>query len=276
MVFDKDGGIDATREKKIDQNSNQKMDSSYQESTNYSIERSCESDRRVEFSMVSVPECFIKSELFESIEMLSNQEGRPKKLLEQPLTATLTTDAAESGWGSTLVTPNIKLMDAGKWSNNWHLSSSNQRETAAVLISLRSLADTLNRLAWRGDYMINPLILQEKMQILQFYPQLDAFSIRITKQFFKKLKMEPATALFILPKWSLDKFRTLVPTIISEIDLGKVEMILEKGKTLQELNLRLPQGNLSALLLTSIQLENSYIENWRNQLDLNNKQYIND
>ncbi|KAA6401491.1 MAG: hypothetical protein EZS28_002974 [Streblomastix strix] len=75
-VFDIDGGIDATIEKKIDYNTNQKMDSSDQESTNYSIERSCDSDSPVEFSMVSVPECFIKSELIESTEMLSNQERR--------------------------------------------------------------------------------------------------------------------------------------------------------------------------------------------------------
>ncbi|KAA6369278.1 MAG: hypothetical protein EZS28_035196 [Streblomastix strix] len=100
---------------------------------------------------------------------------------------------------------------------------------------------------------------------LQFYPQLDAFATRITKQckrycsllkdrkaegnrsafsipwnneslllhppieliprVLKKLKMEPATALFIQPKWSLDKFRALVSTIIYEIDLGKTEMI---------------------------------------------------
>ncbi|KAA6377262.1 MAG: hypothetical protein EZS28_027210 [Streblomastix strix] len=76
MVIDIDGGIDATREKKFDQNSNSEMDSGCQESTNYSIERSCEFDRRVEFSTVSVPECFTKSELIESTEMLSNQEGR--------------------------------------------------------------------------------------------------------------------------------------------------------------------------------------------------------
>ncbi|KAA6386079.1 MAG: hypothetical protein EZS28_018390, partial [Streblomastix strix] len=97
--------------------------------------------------------------------------------------------------------------------------------------------------------------------------------IELIPRVLKKLKMEPAAALFILPKWSLDKFRALVPTIIYEIDLGKAEMILEKGKSLDKLNLKLPPGNLSALLLTSIQLENSYIENWRNQLDLINKQY---
>ncbi|KAA6389423.1 MAG: hypothetical protein EZS28_015052 [Streblomastix strix] len=336
MVFDIDGGIDAILEKKIDQNSNQKMDSSYQEPTNSAIERSCESDKRVEFSTVSVPECFIKSELIEFIEMLSNQEGsenRPRKLLELPLTATVTTDAAESGSSSNLMTLNLNLMDTGKWSNNWYLSNSNQLETAAVLVSLRSFtpilvqekikfltlktdnqtveyllrkqkglmtfhipilrnrsADALSRLAWRGDYKINPLILQEIMQRLQFYPQLDAFANRTTKQYkrycsllkdrksegkrgafsipwnnkslllhppieqipkvLKKLKMEPAAALFILSKWSLDKFRTLVPMIIYEIDPVKAEMILEKGKSLDKLNLKLLLGNLSIPLLT--------------------------
>ncbi|KAA6399141.1 MAG: hypothetical protein EZS28_005338 [Streblomastix strix] len=76
IVLDIDGDIDATREKKVDQNSNKEMDSGCQESTDYSIERFCEFDRRVEFSTVSVPECFIKSELSESTKMLSNQKGR--------------------------------------------------------------------------------------------------------------------------------------------------------------------------------------------------------
>ncbi|KAA6369151.1 MAG: hypothetical protein EZS28_035320, partial [Streblomastix strix] len=109
---------------------------------------------------------------------------------------------------------------------------------------------------------------------------IETDNIRIFNQTFElfprvlqKQKMEPATTLFILPKCSLDQFRTLVPTIISQTDLEKVELIFGKGKSLEDLNLELLYGKLSAFLLANIQLENSYIENWHNLLDLINKYY---
>ncbi|KAA6364336.1 MAG: hypothetical protein EZS28_040137, partial [Streblomastix strix] len=40
----------------------------------------------------------------------------------------------------------------------------------------------LSRLAWRGDYMIKPEILQQTMEQLQFFPQLDTFATRTMRQ----------------------------------------------------------------------------------------------
>ncbi|KAA6366799.1 MAG: hypothetical protein EZS28_037674 [Streblomastix strix] len=36
-------------------------------------------------------------------------------------------------------------MDAGQWLGSWHLQSSNQRELAAVLISLRLWKETISK-----------------------------------------------------------------------------------------------------------------------------------
>ncbi|KAA6380385.1 MAG: hypothetical protein EZS28_024089 [Streblomastix strix] len=85
--------------------------------------------------------------------------------------------------------------------------------------------------------------------------------------------IEPIIALFILPKWSLDKLRAHVPTKIDEIKMGKAELILEKGKSLEKLNLNMHLGSHYALLLRSIELEKNFMENWLNLLDLINKQY---
>ncbi|KAA6372188.1 MAG: hypothetical protein EZS28_032285, partial [Streblomastix strix] len=97
----------------------------------------------------------------------------------------------------------------------------------------------LSRLAWRGDYMIKPEILQQTMEQLQFFPQLDTFATRTMRQcnrycsiqnyrraegkrgafsinwtnedlllhppieliprVLKKMKLEPSMALFLLP-----------------------------------------------------------------------------
>jgi ribonuclease HI len=59
----------------------------------------------------------------------------------QPLTptATLTTDACKEGWGATLVTMTEKLLYHGEFGRmEEQLTSSNQRETAAVLLALRA------------------------------------------------------------------------------------------------------------------------------------------
>ncbi|KAA6362396.1 MAG: hypothetical protein EZS28_042078 [Streblomastix strix] len=76
IVFNTDGSIKFFRGEKIDQNYNYKIDLGCHESTNYSSVRFCESEQLVKFSMVSVPEGFIKPQFIESTEMLSNQEER--------------------------------------------------------------------------------------------------------------------------------------------------------------------------------------------------------
>ncbi|KAA6400036.1 MAG: hypothetical protein EZS28_004444 [Streblomastix strix] len=53
--------------------------------------------------------------------------------------AILATDASQTHWGATLklFNPAQEVWFWGKWSLNWHLQSSNQRETAAILCALR-------------------------------------------------------------------------------------------------------------------------------------------
>ncbi|KAA6389986.1 MAG: hypothetical protein EZS28_014493, partial [Streblomastix strix] len=58
----------------------------------------------------------------------------------------LTTDASEIGWGGLLQINNGELMDAEEWNGNWHLKSSNQREMAAVLMSLRAFSPILQQM----------------------------------------------------------------------------------------------------------------------------------
>ncbi|KAA6371976.1 MAG: hypothetical protein EZS28_032495, partial [Streblomastix strix] len=60
--------------------------------------------------------------------------------------ATLATDASLSIWGATLKLqdPAQEFWFCGKWSLNWHLTSSNQRETAAILCALRRSIETDN------------------------------------------------------------------------------------------------------------------------------------
>ncbi|KAA6336558.1 MAG: hypothetical protein EZS28_052867 [Streblomastix strix] len=46
-------------------------------------------------------------------------------------------------------------------------------------------ADALSRLAWRCDYMIKPEILQQTIEYLQFFPQLDSFATRTMRQYMR-------------------------------------------------------------------------------------------
>ncbi|KAA6369382.1 MAG: hypothetical protein EZS28_035091, partial [Streblomastix strix] len=64
--------------------------------------------------------------------------NKPRQLEELIPSATLTTDAAEVGWGAVFQSTNLELMDANRWTKGWHLQSSNQREMAAVLMGIRS------------------------------------------------------------------------------------------------------------------------------------------
>jgi hypothetical protein len=266
-------------------------------------------------------------------------ENNPMSLLDQNPTAMMTTDAAEIGWGATLQSINLNLMDAGRWRGKWHLTDSNWREMAAVLLALRSFqtdlineevqvlllqtdnqtveyslrrwratpallhlvrtifqlltqlkiklktihipglenkeADSLSRLAWRGDYRINPSVLILTMNTLNFFPEIDLFATRTNKQcqrycsllkdrhaigkkgafsinwsnqnllihppieliprILKKMKMEPSTALFLMPEWCKDKYRALFPTVINEMNLGPCNLVLEMGKSMTRL-----------------------------------------
>ncbi|KAA6361905.1 MAG: putative Transposon Ty3-I Gag-Pol polyprotein, partial [Streblomastix strix] len=71
------------------------------------------------------------------------KQNRPRQLKDRTSNKTLTTDASEDGWGVTLDHSNEQILDDGQWEGSWHLHSSNQRELAAVLISLRNQQQTL-------------------------------------------------------------------------------------------------------------------------------------
>ncbi|KAA6360878.1 MAG: hypothetical protein EZS28_043595 [Streblomastix strix] len=69
----------------------------------------------------------------------SNQPARATLL---PVEAILRTDASEDGWGTELeiLKTGMKIKESGKWKRlNWRLSSSNQRETAAILQGIQKL-----------------------------------------------------------------------------------------------------------------------------------------
>ncbi|KAA6403336.1 MAG: hypothetical protein EZS28_001131 [Streblomastix strix] len=71
------------------------------------------------------------------------KENRPRSLLDLNSQKILTTDAAESGWGTILQWKQFELIDAGQQNKNWLLKSSNQRELAAVLMVLRAFRPLL-------------------------------------------------------------------------------------------------------------------------------------
>ncbi|KAA6356539.1 MAG: hypothetical protein EZS28_047933, partial [Streblomastix strix] len=150
-------------------------------------------------------------------------------------------------------------------------------------------------------------VLQMVTHQLQFFPQIDIFATRTTKRcnrycsllkdrgaegrrgafsinwsnealllhppieliprILKKMKLEPSTALFLLPDWCLMKFKLLFPRIIQILNLGPTETVLEKGKSLESHQLKLPPGDQLAVLTTSMQLENNYLETLPPQLD---------
>jgi hypothetical protein len=83
----------------------------------------------------------IKGNLEAILQMI--KVNQPRCLLEQTADIVMTTDASETAWGATLETSEWKLMDGGEWKGGWHLNSSNQRETAAVLMALRSFQPQL-------------------------------------------------------------------------------------------------------------------------------------
>ncbi|KAA6396105.1 MAG: putative Pol polyprotein [Streblomastix strix] len=53
--------------------------------------------------------------------------------------AILATDASKTNWGATLKMshPDLEILFLGKFSNNWHISSSNQRDIAGIFCAIR-------------------------------------------------------------------------------------------------------------------------------------------
>jgi hypothetical protein len=74
------------------------------------------------------------------------QRNSPRDFQMRTPEATLITDACKEGWGASLVTERSKLLYHGKFETLApKLTSSNQRETAAVLLALKESQQTLRR-----------------------------------------------------------------------------------------------------------------------------------
>ncbi|KAA6393697.1 MAG: hypothetical protein EZS28_010771 [Streblomastix strix] len=75
------------------------------------------------------------------------EENKPIRAIIHWPQAILTTDASAISWGATLKlqNPEKEIWFQGDWSDKWKLSSSNQRETAAVLCALMRSEHFLRR-----------------------------------------------------------------------------------------------------------------------------------
>ncbi|KAA6368021.1 MAG: hypothetical protein EZS28_036452, partial [Streblomastix strix] len=157
-------------------------------------------------------------------------------------------------------------------------------------------------MAWRGDYMVKKEIMQQVFQQLNFFPNLDIFATRTSKQcrrYFSpledrraeerdafqppwtgesvlihppieqipraiaKAKRDGVVALFILPDWALTKYYQMFPTILTALNFGLASQVLHEGKKMNRLQLKLPPGDLLAVLINTLE-ENQFTEN---QLD---------
>ncbi|KAA6392689.1 MAG: hypothetical protein EZS28_011784 [Streblomastix strix] len=172
--------------------------------------------------------------------------------------------------------------------------------------------NSLSRLSWKKDFSINPQILIQVMNQLNFLPEIDLFAIRMNKlcqsycsmqkdrhavekrgafcinwsnklllvhplneiilRVLKKLKRESSIALMLMPQWCEEMYRALFPTVMKEINLGPCDQALGMGKSMKRLELKLPPGNLIAVQLIYMQQESNCIEICQKELDSVNKQ----
>ncbi|KAA6372799.1 MAG: hypothetical protein EZS28_031676 [Streblomastix strix] len=176
-----------------------------------------------------------------------------------------------------------------------------------------SQADALSRMAWRRDYQVKKEIMQSIFQQLNFFPNLDAFATRTLRQcrrYFSplkdgraeardafqppwtgelmlihppieqipraiaKAKRDGVIALFILPDWVLTMYYQTFPTIIAALNLGLATHVLQEGKKMKQLQLKLPPGDLIAVLINTLE-ENQFTETQLdNQASTNNQLMI--
>ncbi|KAA6355126.1 MAG: hypothetical protein EZS28_049347, partial [Streblomastix strix] len=70
-------------------------------------------------------------------------------------------------------------------------------------------------------------------------------------------------ALILMPQWCEEKYGALFPTVTNEMNLGPCDQVLEMGKSLKRLELKLPPGNLIAVQLTNMQQSVIVCLNWK-------------
>ncbi|KAA6389376.1 MAG: hypothetical protein EZS28_015099 [Streblomastix strix] len=140
-------------------------------------------------------------------------------------------------------------------------------------------ADAINILAWRGDYMIKPETpsrheLCDNIRGYIPYKRIEgrrgkegSFSISWTNEallllrpielipiVLKKMNLEPSVASFLLPSWSYEKFKLLLPPILQIINLGPTEKVLQMGKSLESHLLKLHPGTNQLDLVAAAEL----------------------
>ncbi|KAA6359981.1 MAG: hypothetical protein EZS28_044492 [Streblomastix strix] len=174
-------------------------------------------------------------------------------------------------------------------------------------------ADALSRLMWRGDYMIKPEILQQTMEQLQFFHQLDTFATRAIRQcnrycsiqkdrraegkrgafnmnwtnealllhppieliprVLQKMKLDLSVALFLLQSRCFEKYKQLLSPILQIINFGPTGLVLKKGNPWECHQLKLPPGDQLDELTTSIPLLNNYSETQLQKQDQYQQQF---
>ncbi|KAA6386608.1 MAG: hypothetical protein EZS28_017864 [Streblomastix strix] len=89
-----------------------------------------------------------------------------------------------------------------------------------------------------------------------------------------KPKRDGVVALFILPDWALTKYYQMFPTILAALNLGPASQVLHEGKKMNRLQLKLPPGDLLAVLINTLE-ENQFTENQNDRLvSMNNQSTI--
>ncbi|KAA6394316.1 MAG: hypothetical protein EZS28_010152 [Streblomastix strix] len=84
------------------------------------------------------------------------------------------------------------------------------------------------------------------------YPPIEQLPRAITK-----VKRDRVIALFILPDWVLTMYYQTFPTIIAALNLKLATHVLQEGKKMKQLQLKLPPGDLIAELINTLE-ENQF------------------
>ncbi|KAA6391517.1 MAG: hypothetical protein EZS28_012961 [Streblomastix strix] len=144
----------------------------------------------------------------------------------------------------------------------------------------------------RGDYYVKWEIMQSVFQQLNFFPNLDAFATRTSRQcrrYFSplkdrraeardafqppwtgelmlihppieqiqraiaKAKRDGVIALFIRLNRVLTKYQQMFPIIIAALNLGLTIQVLQEGKKMKQLKPKLPPRDLIAALINSLE-----------------------
>ncbi|KAA6377599.1 MAG: hypothetical protein EZS28_026875 [Streblomastix strix] len=175
-------------------------------------------------------------------------------------------------------------------------------------------ADALCRLARKGDYIIKKEYLYPALTELELNVWLYAFATRTNKRLDEycsllpdhlsfvvnafstnwknlkpllhppipqilrtlvKVQKDGAESVIILPYWKRQIWELLMKEMtVKEVVLGWADEVLEKGKTMDNLNLQLLLGKIKAVILISTLKVKDFSNEWHNTQDLMKTQLI--